>query len=89
MTDTPEPTTTPASQDRDLDVRWLLRMGGIVVLIGVFVAFALQNSETVEVEFLWWSFEASRIILLIGSAVVGIAVWELGGFVLRRRRKAD
>ena len=88
MSDTPEP-TTPASQDRDLDVRWLLRMGGIVLLIGVFVAFALQNSETVEVEFLWWSFETARIILLIGSAAVGIAVWELGSFVRRRRRKAD
>ena len=89
MSDTPEPTTAPASPDRDLDVRWLLRMGGIVLLIGVFVAFALQNSETVEVEFLWWSFETARIILLIGSAVVGIAVWELGSFVRRRRRKAD
>lgn len=89
MSDTPEPTSVPASQDRDLDVRWLLRMGGIVLLIGVFVAFALQNSETVEVEFLWWSFETARIILLIGSAVVGIVVWELGSFVRRRRRKAD
>ena len=89
MSDTPEPTSVPASQDRDLDVRWLLRMGGIVLLIGVFVAFALQNSETVEVEFLWWSFETSRIILLIGSAVVGIVVWELASFVRRRRRKAD
>ena len=88
MSDTPEPTTTPASQDRDLDVRWLLRMGSIVLLIGVFVAFALQNSEAVEVEFLWWSFETPQIILLIGSAVVGIAVWELGGLVRRRRRKA-
>jgi uncharacterized integral membrane protein len=89
MSDTPEATSVPASQDRDLDVRWLLRMGGIVLLIGVFVAFALQNSETVEVEFLWWSFETSRIILLIGSAVVGIVVWELASFVRRRRRKAD
>jgi len=89
MSDTPDPTNAPASPDRNLDVRWLLRMGSIVVLIGVFVAFALQNSENVEVEFLWWSFETSQIILLIGSAVVGIAVWELGGLVRRRRRKAD
>ena len=78
-----------AEPERSLDVRWLLRMGAIVILIGVFVAFALQNSETVEVEFLWWSFETAHIILLLGSAVVGIAVWELGGLVIRRRRRSS
>jgi uncharacterized integral membrane protein len=86
MTDHDQTASAP-KQERTLDMRWLLRMGAIVILIGIFAAFALQNSETVEVEFLWWSFETARIILLIGSAVVGIAVWELGGFVLRRRRR--
>ena len=86
MTDHDQTPSAP-KQERTLDMRWLLRMGAIVILVGIFAAFALQNSETVEVEFLWWSFETARIILLLGSAVVGIAVWELGGFVLRRRRR--
>ena len=86
MTDHDQTPSAP-KQERALDMRWLLRMGAIVILIGIFAAFALQNSETVEVEFLWWSFETARIILLIGSALVGIAIWELGGFMLRRRRR--
>ena len=86
MTDTPTP-ATPQDATRDIDVRWLLRMGAIVILIGAFATFAMQNSETVDVEFLWWSFGAPQIVLLIGSAVVGIAIWELGGFVRRRKHK--
>ena len=87
MTDQQQPAKTSESK-RTLDLRWLLRMSAIAILVGVFVAFGLQNSETVEVEFLWWSFETARIFLLIGSALVGIAVWELGSFILRRRRNA-
>ena len=85
MTDQQQPAKT---SERTPDLRWLLRMSAIAILLGVFVAFGLQNSETVEVEFLWWSFETARIFLLIGSAGVGIAVWELGAFILRRRRNA-
>lgn len=86
MTETPQP-ANPIEQKSDVDVRWLVRMGSIVILLGVFVAFGLQNSESVEIEFLWWSFEAARIVLMLGSAIVGIAIWELGGFVRRRRNK--
>ena len=85
MTDTPEPTTP--QDKRTLDIGWLIRMGAIVILLGAFVTFALQNSESIEVEFLSWSFEAPQIILLVGSAIAGIAIWELGGLVRRRRRK--
>lgn len=87
MTDQHQPAEA-SKAERTLDLRWLLRMSAIVILVGIFAAFALQNSETVEVEFLWWSFETAQIFLLIGSALIGIAVWELGSFVLRRRRKA-
>jgi len=87
MTDTPKPATPEPQAKRPLDVRWLLQMSAIVIILGAFVAFAMQNSETIEVEFLWWSFEAPQIILLVGSAIAGIAIWELGGFVRRRRNK--
>lgn len=87
MTETPQPTSPTEPPKSDVDIRWLLRMSSIVILVGVFVSFGLQNSESVEVEFLWWSFEAARIVLLVGSALVGIAIWELAGFVRRRRNK--
>lgn len=88
MTDQPTPAQPPAREKRDLDLRFLLRAGSIVILLGVFLAFALQNSENVEVEFLWWSFETPQILLLVGSALVGILVWELAGLVRRRRKQA-
>jgi len=87
MTDAPKPAASQPQENRSIDVRWLFRMGAIVILLGAFVTFALQNSESIEVEFLSWSFEAPQIILLIGSAIAGIAIWELGGFVRRRRHK--
>lgn len=88
MTDTPQQPTEPAAPQRILDVRWMMRMGAIVVVLGLFVTLAWQNAETVEVEFLGWAFETPMIVLLIGSAVVGIVIWELAGFVRRRRKKA-
>jgi uncharacterized integral membrane protein len=74
---------------RPIDYRFIFRGGLVVLLLGVFVIFGLQNAEPAEVEFLWWTFEIRRIIVLIGSAIAGIIIWELGGFVLRRRRRTD
>lgn len=85
MTDTPK----PAESERQLDVRWLTRMSLIVILLGAFATFVLQNTESVDVEFLWWDFEASLIILLVGSAFVGMLVWGLGGVLSRRRRRQN
>ena len=87
MTDTPTPAAQQPLPKRDVDVRWLFRMGAIVILVGAFITFAVQNSQSIEVEFLSWAFEAPQIILLIGSAIAGIVIWELGGFVRRRRHK--
>ena len=87
MSDTPAPAGQQPTPKRDVDVRWLFRMGAIVVLLGAFATFAVQNSESVEVEFLSWSFEAPQIILLSGSAVAGILIWELGGFFRRRKHR--
>ena len=85
MTDTPTP--TPAEPARKLDVRWLTRMSSIVILLGVFATFVLQNTESVDVEFLWLDFEVSLIILLVASAFIGMLVWGLGGVLSRRRRR--
>ncbi len=85
MTDTPK----PAEPERQLDVRWLTRMSLIVILLGAFATFVLQNTESVDVEFLWWDFEASLIILLVGSAFVGMLLWGLGGVISRRRRRQN
>ena len=78
---------TPPEPERKLDVHWLLRMATIVILLGAFATFIMQNTETVDVEFLWWDFQASLIILLVGSAIVGMLLGALGGVISRRRRR--
>ncbi len=81
--DTPEGSTAK----QPLDVRFLVRGGFAVLVLGGFAIFVLQNLETVNVEFLWWSFDVSRVVLLLGSALIGIVIWELVGAIRRRRQR--
>ncbi len=55
-----------------------------ILVAGLFAIFVVQNAQTVEIEFLWWSFDASQIVLILGSAVAGVVLWQLFGFVRRR-----
>ena len=61
-----EKVSTPT--DRRAVVLSFLALG----LIALFTVFALQNSDTVEVEALAWTFSMSKILLMLFSALVGI-----------------
>lgn len=52
----------------------------------IFVIFAAQNSNSVNVDFLFWDFDMSLIVLMILCAAVGAAVWELTKYLRRRTR---
>ena len=78
---------TASVQKQTVDYRWLLRATPMVVLLALFIVFAVQNAKPVQLEFLGWEFESRRIVLLVGAAVFGVAVWELFRFVRNRRRK--
>ena len=54
------------------------------LIAAVFVVIVVQNSESVELNFLRWSFVTSRVVLMALSAGAGIVVWEL--LTLARRR---
>lgn len=69
-----------------LDVRAMARGVSTLLLIAIATAFAVQNSESVEVSFLAWDFSLSLIVLMIGSALVGIGLWLLVGRLLRRQK---
>lgn len=60
-----------------------------MVVASVFVVFVVQNSETVQLRFLTWTFESPRVVLIALSAVVGIVIWELLRFSRRRSRKKN
>lgn len=59
---------------------------GIVLLV-LFAIFAVQNTEAVEVEFLAWTFQTSRIVMLLVTAALFIVLDEIAGYVWRRRRR--
>jgi uncharacterized integral membrane protein len=56
-----------------------------LVLGLLFATFIVQNAEVVQVRFLFWSAQASRAIILLGTFVLGIIV----GYVAGRVRKKE
>ena len=62
----------------------LIRIGVIVVAVGLLVWFALANSQRVSVDFLVTTHSARLIVVTVISAVLGAIVGQL---VARRRRR--
>ena len=64
--------------------------GGILGTFGVvlLVVFAVQNTETASIEFLWLSGEFPLSIVILVTAVSAAVVALLSGAFFRRRRRA-
>ena len=62
------------------------RLVAAVVGALVFVTFAIQNSGSVKVDFLFWGFDLGLIVLMFLCAAIGAAVWELAKYLRRRNR---
>ena len=51
----------------------------ILILIGFFVLFVIQNTRIVEVQLLFWTVSMSRALMLLATLFIGlIAGWLLG-----------
>lgn len=74
---------TPPSSD---GIPW----GGIVGTLGVvlLVVFAVQNTETVAIDFLWLSAEFPLSIVILVTAVSAAVLALLSEAFYRRRRRA-
>ena len=81
--ETPSGTTSPATQGRQLGG------GAIASLVGggLLLAFMIQNTEEVRLDFLFWSFTWPLWLLTIVSALLGALVWFGLGVVRRHRRR--
>ncbi len=79
--------TPPPS--RRVDPLWVLSRIPIVLVIGLFIAFAIQNSETSQVRFLNWSFNAPRVVTLIVAALLGALVRDLMRYRSNQRSQPD
>lgn len=58
---------------------------GALVVLGLLVLFLLQNFQTAEIRFLWFTWSMSVTWALLGAAVAG-AVVSIAVGTLRRRR---
>ena len=46
----------------------------LLVLSLLLIIFAVQNYEVVSIQFLFWSFQTSRTIVLFGAFIIGVLV---------------
>lgn len=61
----------------------------ILLLAGLAVLFIVQNVAAVEIQFLIWSLQISRSLLMLLMLLIGIAIgWILHGYLRYRNSRA-
>jgi uncharacterized integral membrane protein len=73
-----------ASATEKRDPREMARLVGAAIILVYLIAFIVENSQTVEVHFVFWTAHVSLIWALVIAAVLGIALERL---VIYRRRQ--
>ena len=65
-------------------------VGAILSLVGVaaLLVFVLQNTKSIDVDFLFWTLTWPLWFLIVVSAVLGAMAWFGMGVVRRHRRRA-
>ena len=58
----------------------------LVIVVVLFVAFVLQNTDSVKVTFLAFDFSLPLWALILGAAVIGVVISDLVRWTRRRRR---
>ncbi len=57
-----------------------------LVLFALFTVLVIQNADVVRIQFLFWGFDVSLVIVLLATAVLGAALGLLVEMGFRRRR---
>lgn len=82
--------TKKRSRAARLDFRgtglWWTFIAALILATAIIVAIA-QNVHSVEVHYLVWHTRVSLIVIILATAVVAIALDQVGGLVWRRRRR--
>lgn len=60
---------------------------GLVVVAVLLLIFIFQNTQEATVEVFFWDVEAPMWVVLLGTAMVAIAIAELASFIRRHRRR--
>ena len=87
VTPAPEAQPVPPTVYKGAGVRWGLL--GVLILAVLIVVLALQNPDDVEFAFLTFSITAPLSAIILGTAVVAVALDELAGWIwgFRKRRR--
>jgi len=57
-----------------------------LTIAAMIVGFLIQNNDTIDIDFLGWTGSMSLSVVLMISAIAGVVVWELAGYLRRRKR---
>jgi len=80
--ESPSDSTRPPAEVRRLGAGAIASLSGA----GLLLIFMIQNTQRVQLDFLFWSFTWPLWLLTMASAVLGAFVW-LGLGVMRRHRR--
>ncbi len=60
---------------------------GIIVLLALLVIFAIQNTQSVTIQFLFWGFEMTAVLTILVSFLIGFLVGCLVLWVRMGKKK--
>lgn len=66
---------------------WWTFAAGVVAAAALLVAI-VQNSQRVRLHYLAWHLNVSLIVVVLTTALVAVALDEIGGLIWRRRRRS-
>ncbi len=58
----------------------------LLVLGFLFAIFVVQNAEVVQLRFLFWSTQASRALVLVGTFVLGLVIGWMSAWLLKKEQ---
>ena len=59
-------------------------------LAGLILLFIIQNFAVVEIQFLFWSIQMSRSLLILFLLAIGVIIgWFLHGYLIQRSVKSN
>ena len=59
----------------------------MLILLGLFIIFCLQNIEDITIHFIFWSFAISKLLILIIIFIIGLFIGILIPGMLTKKNK--
>ena len=63
------------------------RLVSALAVFGIIVVFALQNTQSVDVNFLFWEFSIALIVLITATMVLSVVFGDMIDWWWKRRKK--